>query len=212
MNVPLFAKYGRISMKNVPQNGNGVPESGKHVPPRSPAEMSFNELVATVEMIEANSAWRPDWAPSWSREIVFDRIEAAIKLVQRATGRVGPKGYGSAMPAYLYSQLDLWYQQTQTDEEREKGDFARNRVVRPATTHEIALAEEALEWPKRYVGDENARAALHLWMLSCAVRVPFKKVLHRRGIAQRTGIHRRDRAIALIVYGLVIDGVEVREQ
>lgn len=166
-------------------------------------EMSFAVLIATVSAYEAQFGADQDW----SRDAVEERLEDAIKLAHRTAGRVGPRGYGSAMPAYLYSELDLWYQQTQEAEERSKGDRQRNRIVRSATTHEIAQMEQALEWPKRYVANEVVRKALHLWMLSKAVRVPFKRVLKGRGIAHRTGIDRKDRAIALIVYGLVADKV-----
>lgn len=201
-------------MKNVPQNGGGVPENATNVPafgndhPRAlPEELSFDALIAQVEAAEATSEW---WF-QWTRDIVEARLKSAIKLMQRTTGRVGPKGYGSAMPAYLYSEIDLWYQQTQEEEERRKGDHERNRVHLAATTRDIAMMEEALDWPRRYVANEVVRASLHLWLLSCAVRVPFKRVLKGKGIAQRTGIHRRDRAIALVVYGLVLDKVPVRE-
>ena len=142
----------------------------------------------------------------WTREMVMDRLEAAIRLVHATAGRVGPRGYGSSMPAYLYSELDLWYQATQTAEERRLGDNARNRTRRPATREEIRQADEALQWPTRYVEHEVVRQGLHLWMLSRALRTPFNRVLKVRGIAQRTGIHRRDRAVALVVYGLTLEG------
>lgn len=180
-----------------------VPVSRETVPVPPAEDMSFAVLIATVSAYEAQFGADQDW----SRDAVEERLEDAIKLAHRTAGRVGPRGYGSAMPAYLYSELDLWYQQTQEAEERSKGDRQRNRIVRSATTHEIAQMEQALEWPKRYVTNEVVRKALHLWMLSKAVRVPFKRVLKSRGIAQRTGIDRKDRAIALIVYGLVADKV-----
>ncbi len=143
----------------------------------------------------------------WTRDIVMERLEEAIKLVHRTAGRVGPRGYGSSMPAYLYSELDLWYQQTQTDEERAKGDFERNRVRRPATVEQIRDAEEALQWPMRFVQHEPTRKALLLWMLSRAIRLPFKRILMARDVAQRTGIDRRDRGLALIVLGLMTEAI-----
>lgn len=161
----------------------------------------LNGMVSAIEQGYAAGADLAD-EDVWTRELVMDRLEEAIKLVHRTAGRVGPRGYGSSMPAYIYSELDLWYQQTQTDEERAQGDFERNRVRRPATTEQIRQAEEALEWPRRFVAHEQTRKALLLWMMSKALRVPFKQVLKTHGIAHRTGIARRDRAVAVIVYGL----------
>ena len=174
--------------------------------------MSDDVLASYVSAIESGFARAAGLSEDtlWTREMVKDRLEDAIKLVHRTAGRVGPKGYGSAMPAYLYSELDLWYQATQTDEERSKGDRSRNRVVPPPTFQQIREADEALEWPMRYVPNEVIRGGLNLWMLSRAVRVPFSRMMKVRGIAERTGVHRRDRAVALIVYGLSIDGVVCR--
>lgn len=170
-------------------------------------------LLRAVEAIEMGcgaDVGLTDQAEPWTREMVMDRLEEAIKLVHRTAGRVGPRGYGSSMPAYLYSELDLWYQQTQTDEERARGDFERNRVRRPATREQIRLAEEALEWPVRFVAHEPTRKALLLWMMAKALRVPFIRALKERGVPQRTGITRRDRAISVIVYSLSLVRIENR--
>lgn len=192
-------------MKNVTKSPPHVTQSGENVTVREGADMPAAELFETVMAIETLQDW---WQP-WSREMVKERLSSAIGIVHRTAGRVGPRGFGSSMPNYLYTDRDLWYQEEQEALERAKGDYRRRRVP-PATTHEIALAEEALEWPVRYVTNPDMRDALHLWMLSVAIRKPFKRVLERRGIVQITGHKRRDRAVALIVYGLVMDGVEVR--
>ena len=189
-------------MVNVTKTARDEAERASAVTPL-PGEMSFDLLISYVQTIEG--APDGEWG-GWTRDLVMDRLEAAIQLCQRTAGRVGPRGYGSSMPNYLYSEIDLWYQATQTEEERRRGDRSRNRVVRPATTEQIRLADEALTWPARFVQSEPVKLSLNLWMLSKAVRVPFSRILRERGIPTRTGVHRRDRAVALIVYGLTIEG------
>jgi hypothetical protein len=143
-----------------------------------------------------------------SRDQVMLRLEEAIRLVHRTTGRVGPKGYGQAMPDYAYSNLDLWYQHTQEAWEREHGDFERNRPTIGATRQEIAEADEALAWIPRFVTEERYRKALNSWLLAKATRRPWTKVTKRAGMVHRTAISRRDKAITLIVFGLTIEAIE----
>lgn len=144
----------------------------------------------------------PGIGEEWDVEAVKDRLVEAIKLVQRTTRRAGPGGYGRAMPDYEYSGIDLWYQQTQEAWEREHGDRERNRPMISATSDEIREADEALAWIPRFVPLEHVRRALNTWLLAKATRRPWKKVTKELGLVHRTAIARRDRALALIVYGL----------
>lgn len=188
-------------MSRVTNIANDVTFSGDDVTPEE--NDALLKAVEAIEMGCGADVGLTGEAEPWTRELVMERLEEAIKLVHRTAGRVGPRGYGSSMPAYLYSELDLWYQQTQTDEERARGDFERNRVRRPATREQIRQAEEALEWPMRFVENVHTRKALHLWMMAKAVRVPFSSALKSQGMALRTGIARRDRAIAVIALRLM---------
>lgn len=154
----------------------------------------------------------PGIGEEWDVEAIKDRLVEAIKLVQRTTRRAGPGGYGRAMPDYEYSGIDLWYQQTQEAWEREHGDRERNRPTISATSNEIREADEALAWIPRFVPLEHVRRALNTWLLAKATRRPWKKVTKELGLVHRTAIARRDRALALIVYGLTIEAAEATER
>lgn len=150
----------------------------------------------------------PGIGEEWDVDLVKDRLVDAIRLVQRTAGRVGPRGHGRTMPDYEYSSIDRWYQQTQEAWEREHGDRERNRPTIGASAEEIREADEALGWIPRFVSLEQVRRALNTWLLAKATRRPWKKVTKELGLVHRTAIARRDRALALIVYGLTVEAAE----
>lgn len=147
-----------------------------------------------------------------SREAIMDRLSDAIRLVHATAGRAGPRGFSRTMPDYDYSQIDIWWQQTQTAWEREHGDYERNRPTIGATRQEIAEADEALAWIPRFVPEERYRKALNSWLLSRALKKPWTKIAKRAGMNIRTARSRRDKAVAMIVYGLALEAIEQAKQ
>jgi len=168
--------------------------------------MTMDELADAIDAASAGDE------TEWSRELVMERLEDAICLVHRTVSRAGPKGFGSAMPEYEYSDIDRWWQMTQTAEERERGDFERNRPKIGATSDEIQAADQALAWVQRFVPDERERRALNSWLLAKATRRPWKKVTKDLGRNHRTAISRRDRAIAHIVFGLMEEEADRQQE
>ncbi|MDQ0510919.1 hypothetical protein [Ancylobacter amanitiformis] len=162
----------------------------------------------TEAMLKALFESGVEVAEEWTRELVMDRLADAIRLVHRTVSRPGPKGFGRSMPDYEYSGLDLWFQSTQEAWEREHGDFERNRPKIGATSAEIVAADVALAWVPRFVPQEHVRRALNTWLLAKATRRPWTKVTKELGLVHRTAIARRDRAVALIVYGLTTEAIE----
>lgn len=167
-------------------------------------KLSEEDRLAPLEAIEVPEG-------GWTREIVEERLVEAIRIAQRSTGRVGPRGFGSGMPAYMHTAGELFAQQVMQDEEDALKDVLdRNRGRMPPSTAQVSLAEQALRWPIEYVADEGERKAIGLWLLAKAVRRPWKALAKRRGINERTAGRRRDRAIGRIVIGLTKAGIEAR--
>ena len=136
--------------------------------------------------------------PEWTKEVVLDRLAEGIKIIQRVSGRVGPRAYGNAMPTFL-AHLD----------EELRGWTAPEPFRIPPSARQIRLAEEACDWPVRYVEDRRVREALHIWMAAKAFRRPWQKLAERRGWAKETAKRYRERAIYLIVTGLEASGAVV---
>lgn len=146
---------------------------------------------------------RPDVrsdATEWTKEVVLDRLAAGIKIVQHTGGRIGPAGPRNGLPTFL----------VQLDEEL-AGNVAPEPVRLPPSARQIRLAEEAVEWPARFVADRRVREALHIWMLAKAIRKPWQKIAERRGWARETAKRYKDRAVYHIVIGLTEAAVPVDE-
>jgi hypothetical protein len=79
------------------------------------------------------------------------------------------------------------------------------------TSRQIRLADEACDWPAKYVSDSDTREALQIWMFAKAHRVPWQSLAVERGWARATAKRYKDRAIAEIVFGLMRDSIRVEE-
>lgn len=140
-------------------------------------------------------------AVEWTKEVVLDRLADGIKIIQRGSGRVGPKQYGNGLPTFL----------VHLDEELGKGFRESEPFKMPPSAKQIRLAEEACEWPARFVEDLNVREALHIWMLAKAIGKPWQKLAERRGWAKETAKRYKDRAVYHIVVGLITSGAAVED-
>ena len=146
----------------------------------------------------------PAGAGDWTKDDVVDRLVDGVKALHRSAGRVGPKEFGSVMPEVLVEWEDM-LARVGNDDAKD-----RNRVRLAVTPRQMRQAEEAMAWPREHVGDEKLRVALMTWLASKALRVSFTKLVKARGMAKTTAESRRDRAIALIVYGLMRSGIDPR--
>lgn len=142
----------------------------------------------------------PD-ASEWTKEIVLDRLADGIKIVHRTAGRVGPKAFGNAMPTFL----------VHLDEELGKVWHESEPVRLPPSARQITLAEEACEWPTRFVEDLRVREAIQIWMMAKAIGRPWQKLAVARGWSKETAKRYKDRAVFHIVVGLQACGAPVIE-
>ena len=116
----------------------------------------------------------------WTYDHVLLRVGVGLKVLVLTTGRLGPKSVGSPWPAVLreappLAELEQWIELRR---EFEAAIHARNE--RPSR-HEIALADEAIEWPLRYLADAPLqRDAVWLTALCVGLNLKLEKLLRRR--------------------------------
>lgn len=154
-------------------------------------------MIEEIRVDQAEEFWTPD--------IVRGRLDEAIKLVHRTTGRFGPRQYGTAMPATLTDWAD-WLAQIETGE-LGKGN---NRSRVPATAAQVSRAEEAIAWPMTYLRPwPGPLRVLNMHLVSKAYRLPFSRVCKGAGIPLATAKRARSKAFSIISQGLARDGVPV---
>ena len=119
----------------------------------------------------------------WTHDHVLERIGGGLKAVVLSSGRLGPKTYGSSWPATFrelppLAELEQWLELRR---DFEAAMHARNE--RPSA-EEIALADEALAWPARYLADAPLqRDAVWLTARTIAFNLKLEKLLRERRIA-----------------------------
>jgi hypothetical protein len=120
---------------------------------------------------------------TWTHDHVLKRISRGLKAVVLSTRRLGPTIYGSPWPATFrelppLAELEQWLELRR---EFEAAMHARNE--RPSAA-EIALADEALAWPARYLADQPLqRDAVWLTARTIAFNLKLEKLLRERRIA-----------------------------
>lgn len=136
---------------------------------------------------------------------VKDRLGQAARVIEQTGGAILPKDAGSAWPTLVRTQ-DEWQEIMAEMAEEDKPKLQ----VRP-TAKMIAEAEEAIFWPYLYVKEAQPLAALKIWIKCKAHKLPWQREAQRHGVARETAKRRCDRAIELIVMGLVRDGVKIMQ-
>lgn len=142
----------------------------------------------------------------WTVKTVGEELTFAIRLCNKAVGRVLPADSKAAWPTILRDWADLIAQVD--SEEGVKEDEPRRFF---ATRAQINRMERALVWQARYLArpqDETLRKVLAIWLRSRSRRGgSFNQSLKRLGVARPTAYRARDRALLLIALGLMRDGV-----
>jgi hypothetical protein len=96
----------------------------------------------------------------WTPEHVMARMIEAWHVLHRLRFRVGPRGFKSCWPQYIYDNQDRLAQESnmpgesnEENESRKKEEraMASARVILPPTAHEHSLMEEAFQWPMDYL-------------------------------------------------------------
>lgn len=149
-------------------------------------------------------------AERWTVPIVRARLSEASKGIQRIVRRPGPKGDRGFWPATITvltkADENEMYQAGQLS------DFfdEHNRSVVGMDRRKVTRVVEAIAWPATYLSDdahEFKRHALQIWMQCEAFGWKWgrhsKEISSARSVANR----QRDRAIEVIMEGLMRDGV-----
>lgn len=145
--------------------------------------------------VEADACWTP--------KLVRKELEAAMRLIQRTAGRVGPAAYRSSMPAYSH---DWWEQVIQAGE----GNLyaGGNRIRLGASAAQVSRMERVMRWQIVYLDAwPGPRTGLRLHLQHVAHGVPFSRLCRERGVPLATAKRARDKALSLISQGLDRDGV-----
>lgn len=137
----------------------------------------------------------------WTMEMVCDRLVEAVKTAERTIRRPSPAMTGTAWPSWIYTFDDLVGHKPE-DKEPPRSNVPRERITR---------MEEALLWQAKYLGNEEAPARVLRTYLKCkAHRIPFDRVCKKKGWSRATAYRSRDRAMTIIAYSLMRDGVKPR--
>ena len=103
-----------------------------------------------------------------SQAMILERLIEAFETDIALPIRVGPKAFGSAMPEYIHSAAENFARMrediTETGGARTREDEAaqRRQTERRAkcSRERISRMEEAFDWVRKYVWDEEARQVL----------------------------------------------------
>ena len=134
----------------------------------------------------------------WGPATVRTRLIEAAQIVIRTAGRVGPKGYGSGLPAEMIEAMGMGT------------DADRGRVTINYSPRRVTLAEQANAWVEKYLADQpGMRRVLALFVVCRAYRRNFSAEVKRRGWSRSTAYMRRDQALRVIAAGLNQDQVVV---
>ncbi|WP_102225188.1 hypothetical protein [Acidimangrovimonas sediminis] len=160
--------------------------------------------AAAIEAIEAET---------WTPELVRDRMLEALRWARYAGGRVGPRGFGSAIPAFV-ATLDDHLSEGWGLPEIAGDDRPSERVVRiRPTPAQVDAHLAALHWTADHLVGDHAGLArvLNLWLCCRVYKISFEKQLQRRGSTMARGhaYRLRDRALSVIAQRLDAGGVPV---
>lgn len=137
----------------------------------------------------------------WTMDLVNERLVEAVKVAERAIRRPAPSGGNVAWPSWIYTFDDL------VGHKPEDREAPRSHVPRA----QIDRMEEALLWQSKYLGqDEGPARVLRTYLRCKALRIPFDRACKKKGWPRATAYRSRDRAMTIIAYSLMRDGVKPR--
>jgi hypothetical protein len=92
----------------------------------------------------------------WTADHVMSRMITAWEVFSRIKGRVGPAGYGSGWPQYVYEYEDLLAQESpapgETQSQAEQRRIGERAPIQlPPSAREYSMMEEAFNWPVTYL-------------------------------------------------------------
>jgi hypothetical protein len=119
----------------------------------------------------------PEEVPQrWDSGWVATRMVRAFEVLQTMPGKIGPPAYGTCWPAILREFSDFLEESVRM---HRAGEVLAIRHRYSAA--EVALADEALGWPLRFLHAYPRRAdALQLWAMARARRRSLRRLLRQR--------------------------------
>lgn len=185
-------------LENVPGMSPGAAEMSPDPAKMSPdgGEMSpgtFENVPRWIDEIHV-----PTGDVYWTPKLVETRMIEAFRFAEKATGRIGPRGYGSGLPTPVRDAED-W-----------QGAPDKGPLVLMLTPREVSLLEAALGWFARYCNEERgATNCAEGFLLAKTRRIPWSRVVKTKRWSRATADRKRERAFSIIAQGLNRDGIPV---
>ena len=135
----------------------------------------------------------PATALAWTPQAILGRIAHGFTVLVATTARDGPTAYSSAMPEVLRDFGDHVGLDWEPGERIEEWmSEIEETMGRRYSAEAIALADEALSWPHRYLADKPLQLdAIWLTAFSWGVGADLEKILRRRRVVADRMVERR---------------------
>jgi ribosomal protein S18 acetylase RimI-like enzyme len=151
----------------------------------------------------------------WTRELVKERLKEAHQVFMVQAGRIGPKEYGTAMPAPMKDELDIWWERSADEAQRLQDAKEQNRTRFAPTVEQCSRADGALYFQSRYLAGtkfdlghgSGPLFVLNIYLYCLDARERFPDALHGCGIHPSTGYRHLDQGLLAIAIGLMEDKV-----
>ena len=132
----------------------------------------------------------------WTPLLVQDAAVSAVKWLDDAVGRVGPKGFRSALPRWvptLEERIAEGWGPPEPDDEDP-------RLQLVASPEEIARHHFALSWVALYLRpiDVEMARATNAWLAAKARRRSFPRIVKERGLRRTYAYTLKDRGLSVI--------------
>ena len=132
----------------------------------------------------------------WTPLLVQDAAVSAVKWLDDAVGRVGPKGFRSALPRWvptLEERIAEGWGPPESDDEDP-------RVQLVASPEEIARHHFALSWVALYLRpiDVEMARCTNAWLAAKARRRSFPRIVEERGLRRTYAYTLKDRGLSII--------------
>ena len=144
----------------------------------------------------------------WTHETVKRRLIDAAELIERTSRAAGPSRKMTSWVDWQLFRGVTDFERNAMAEGLAEGTRQPDRSIhRGAGAREIAAAEDAMQWPIRYIPDEGERRILTFWIFCDLRNAPFGRLCPKIAGSRGAAYRRLDRAFLRILAGLMADGV-----
>lgn len=150
--------------------------------------------------------------PTWTPELVRDRMIEAVRWARYNAGPTGPAPIRSAMPCYEATLEDHLAEGWGLPEKAEGVDDAEKLVRIPLSPERVDQMMWVLDWCRLYLAKDRPGDAmiLNLWLRCRVYKSNFDAALKHRGFApsRQHAYRMRDRALSHISQRLDMEGFQ----